>query len=80
MSSNADIEKKGAAEDTKSETDIGPGEILSNDNGSKEASTVDGDDALKLAGAHAHQFDEAYYKRLRWKIVRCSRLHGRACR
>ena len=29
----------------------------------------DGDDALKLAGTHAHQFDEKYYLRLRRKIV-----------
>lgn len=27
------------------------------------------DDALKLAGTHAHNFDEQYYRRLRWKIV-----------
>jgi len=31
----------------------------------------DGDDALKLAGTHAHQFDEQYYRRLRRKIVCC---------
>lgn len=29
----------------------------------------DGDDALKLAGSHAHHFDEKYYLRLRRKIV-----------
>lgn len=34
-----------------------------------ELSSQDGDDALKLAGAHAHQFDEKYYLRLRRKIV-----------
>lgn len=34
-----------------------------------ELSSQDGDDALKLAGAHAHQFDEKYYSRLRRKIV-----------
>lgn len=35
------------------------------DNGSSQ----DGDDALKLAGTHAHQFDEKYFQRLRRKIV-----------
>lgn len=29
----------------------------------------DGDDALNLAGTHAHTFDEKYYARLRRKIV-----------
>jgi hypothetical protein len=36
-----------------------------------EAVSTDGDDALKLVGAQAHQFDEKYYRRLRRKIV-CS--------
>ena len=37
-----------------------------------DASSVsDGDDALKLAGTHAHTFDKKYYARLRRKIV-CS--------
>ena len=31
--------------------------------------STDGDDALKLAGTHAHRFDEQYYRRLRRKIV-----------
>jgi hypothetical protein len=35
----------------------------------EDVGSVDGDDALKLAGTHAHQFDEKYYRRLRWKIV-----------
>lgn len=30
---------------------------------------ADGDDALKLAGSHAKQFDEKYYLRLRRKIA-----------
>lgn len=34
-----------------------------------DISSQDGDDALKLAGAHAHQFDEKYYLRLRRRIV-----------
>lgn len=29
----------------------------------------DGDDALKLAGTHAHSFDEKYYARVRRKVV-----------
>jgi len=37
------------------------------------SSSGDGDDALKLAGTHAHHFDEKYYARLRWKIVGFSR-------
>ncbi|CAN8104709.1 unnamed protein product [Discula destructiva] len=34
----------------------------------KEDSSQDGDDALRLAGTHAHQFDEKYFQRLRRKI------------
>jgi hypothetical protein len=37
--------------------------------GKEEISSADGDDALKLAGSHAYQFDDKYYTRLRWKIV-----------
>lgn len=34
------------------------------------ASSLDGDDALKLAGnTRDHQFDEQFYRRLRWRIV-----------
>ena len=43
----------------RNETSVSEGEIVSSD----------GDDALKLVGAHAHQFDEKYYLRLRRKIV-----------
>lgn len=35
----------------------------------EEVEAFDGDDALKLVGTHAHQFDEKYYARLRRKIV-----------
>lgn len=35
----------------------------------KDNSSQDGDDALKLAGSHAQQFDEKYYLRLRRKIA-----------
>lgn len=35
----------------------------------EDVSSSDGDDALKLAGTHAHHFDEKYYTRLRRKIV-----------
>lgn len=35
----------------------------------EDVSSSDGDDALKLAGTHAHHFDEKYYARLRRKIV-----------
>ena len=34
----------------------------------EDLSSTDGDDALKLAGAHAHHFDEKYFLRLRRKI------------
>lgn len=46
-------------DDTRRETSITEGENVSSD----------GDDALKLVGTHAHQFDEKYYLRLRRKIV-----------
>ncbi len=35
-----------------------------------EVAASDGDDALRLVGTHAHQFDEQYYKKLARKIVR----------
>ncbi len=35
----------------------------------EDVSSSDGDDALRLAGVHAHHFDEKYMARLRWKIV-----------
>ena len=35
----------------------------------EDVGSSDGDDALKLAGTHAHQFDEEFNRRLRWKIV-----------
>lgn len=35
----------------------------------KDVASEDGDDALRLAGTHAHQFDEKYYLALRRKIV-----------
>ena len=41
----------------------------------EDVDSSDGDDALKLAGTHAHHFDEKYYLRLRRKIV--SRLELR---
>ncbi|KAK5127272.1 hypothetical protein LTR08_004461 [Meristemomyces frigidus] len=34
----------------------------------EDSASSDGDDALKLAGTHAHHFDEKYYTRLRRKI------------
>ena len=38
----------------------------------QEVSSTEGDDALKLAGTHRHNFDEKYFNRLRWKIVSLS--------
>lgn len=35
----------------------------------KDVVASEGDDALRLAGTHAHHFDEQYYLRLRRKIV-----------
>lgn len=46
------------------EPSVSAGQIVEEDVGSS-----DGDDALKLAGTHAHHFDEKYYLRLRRKIV-----------
>lgn len=40
----------------------------------EEVGSSDDDDALKLAGSHAHNFDEDYYLRLRRKIVSDSEL------
>lgn len=37
---------------------------------------VDGDDALNLVGTHARKFDEDYYARLRWKIVKSAATYG----
>lgn len=37
--------------------------------GEEDSVSSDGDDALKLAGTHAHRFDEQYYARIRRKIV-----------
>ncbi|KAK5164584.1 uncharacterized protein LTR77_009790 [Saxophila tyrrhenica] len=69
MSSDADVEKRSMKEQPKSEADSVVAPTLDEQGGeTKEISDIDGDDALKLAGAHAHQFDEAYFKRLRWKI------------
>lgn len=45
-------------------------ENVNGDAAPREVQAADGDDALRLVGTHAHQFDEAYYKRLRLKIVR----------
>lgn len=41
-----------------------------------DGSSQDGDDALKLAGTHAHQFDEKYFQRLRRKIVSSVHICG----
>ncbi|KAF2486222.1 MFS general substrate transporter [Neohortaea acidophila] len=43
-------------------------ENVNGDAAPREVQAADGDDALRLVGTHAHQFDEAYYKRLRLKI------------
>jgi hypothetical protein len=52
------------------EAEVGPRIGTSVTLGDKdEVISTDGDDALKLAGAHAYQFDEKYFARLRWKIV-----------
>jgi hypothetical protein len=40
-----------------------------------EVVSLDGDDALKLAGTHVYHFDDKYYARLRWKIVRALELN-----
>lgn len=48
--------------------------IISLPDSQEDVSSSDGDDALKLAGTHAHNFDEKYYARLRRKIVCCLEL------
>lgn len=54
-------EKDGRTSDTEAE--LGTVEEIS------KADAVEGDDALKFAGTHAHKFDEEYMKKLRRKIV-----------
>lgn len=44
-------------------------EVIASASSQVSAAASDGDDALKLAGTHAHQFDEQYNLRLRRKIV-----------
>ena len=70
MTSNMD-EKASSTENPKSESTIIATAIIKDD-----VKASDGDDALKLAGTHAHQFDEKYYLRLRRKIVSRSELNG----
>jgi MFS transporter, ACS family, allantoate permease len=57
-----DDEKKSAAFGAEAEASV---TVLPAEN----VASSDGDDALKLVGTHAHQFDEKYYLRLRRKIV-----------
>lgn len=50
----------------KPEAEVTGTSIISDD----VSSSADGDDALKMAGTHAHAFDEEYYRKLRNRIVR----------
>ncbi|KZT53853.1 MFS general substrate transporter [Calocera cornea HHB12733] len=50
------------------ETGVSETPVLEKDEGVTESDITDGDDALRLAGTHAHVFDEKYMKRLRRKI------------
>lgn len=59
-----DDEKRISAHNDSAEADMTDVAVSKED-----ASYSDGDEALKLAGIHAHQFDEKYYLRLRRKIV-----------
>lgn len=56
------------------EVETGTVTVLDDDAASSQLETEAGDDALKLAGTHAHHFDDKYYRRLRRKIVSASRL------
>ncbi|CAL5867860.1 uncharacterized protein PFLUO_LOCUS2081 [Penicillium psychrofluorescens] len=58
-----DDEKRISAHNDSAEADMTDVAVSKED-----ASYSDGDEALKLAGIHAHQFDEKYYLRLRRKI------------
>lgn len=60
----SDEKNPGYAQEAESKPEIGTTTTIE-----EEVASSDGDDALKLAGTHAHHFDEEYYKRLRWKIV-----------
>ena len=54
----------------ETEGKVEPSAVIETEAGSVEdLESSDGDDALKLAGEHAHHFDEQYYARLRRKIV-----------
>ena len=46
-----------------------PTGIIETSDSKEVVGSSDGDDALKLAGIQAHQFDEKFYLRLRRKIV-----------
>ena len=66
-----DEEKHHTTDEKDSKPDFGIGTTNERqDSGSEDGKgLVQGDDALRLVGTHAHQFDEKYYRRLRWKIV-----------
>jgi hypothetical protein len=51
------------------EVDINVGDVFPAVDVEKDVASADGDDALRLAGTHAHQFDEKYYLAVRRKIV-----------
>jgi hypothetical protein len=61
---------------TMSEKDLKAGSDIATANDQQDLgsddgkSSTQGDDALRLVGTHAHQFDEKYYRRLKRKIVR----------
>ena len=59
-----------AIDDEKSPTNAGVSGTSVNEG---DIASSDGDDALKLVGTHAHEFDEKYYLRLRRKIVSISK-------
>jgi hypothetical protein len=51
------------------EIDVTAGDVYPTADMEKDVASSDGDDALRLAGTHAHQFDEKYYLAVRRKIV-----------
>ncbi|TKA25092.1 hypothetical protein B0A50_06157 [Salinomyces thailandicus] len=61
-------EKIPAYSETETGSDPSAIPVVKEDGSSEEIVSSDGDEALKLAGTHAHQFDEQYMKRLRRQI------------
>lgn len=62
-----DVEKAGMPNETEVKPTFDANAIPVDNK--EEVSSTEGDDALKLAGTHHHDFDEKYFTRLPWRIV-----------